>query len=222
LKRILVVVAIVGRGVVADGQVSPKLMTPGTMAELPADTAGPWLALVENQGGFALIRTDVRVRVEPSPCDPSEKQTFPEADASGNVLFLFRGIPALREGPLQAGQTVGFLFPGQSANVALSSSNHWGIEAHGAATPYSAGTIFRKYQLRLVQGRRLSVFFEADDFDEQPHVVWTGDLDRDNVPDLIMDTNLQTAGAVYVLFLSSAARGGELVRRVVSFTDPSC
>lgn len=222
MTRRLVVATFLACSMVAHAQEPPRLLTPGTWAELPPNPEGPWFVLVKNRGRYLLRRAPLRVRTITSPCEPFWKQTLPEVSVAGKALFLFRGLPFLREGPLASGTEVGFLFPGQSHVVALSSTDHWGIQAYGQVERDDTGRVLRNYRLALQKGRYESVFFTADDLDEDPHVVWAGDLDRDARPDLIMHVILATRGAKYVLFLSSAAQDGEMVHPVASFIDPSC
>ncbi len=55
-----------------------------------------------------------------------------------------------------------------------------------------------------------------------PHVVWVGDLDRDGKPDLLVDEDMNESAGHLVLYLSSAARAGEIAHRVAEYWGVDC
>ena len=101
---------------------------------------------------------------------------------------------------------------------------------HQGAYRFVASGGPKNYELRFVRvvdGRsQLIVAFHSPSGARQiawpPRVLWIGDLDRDGRPDFFADIHMFETPGDWVLYLSSAARTGELVHRVAEFHGMDC
>ncbi len=64
---------------------------------------------------------------------------------------------------------------------------------------------------------------ENEQFDDSIYVLlWAGDIDRDGIPDLLIDTSNHYNISTIALFLSSKADKGKLYKKVAIFETIGC
>jgi len=146
-------------------------------------------------------------------------------DGTGGLLFLVSGIQGLSERPITTTLSgPRFLYPGQEVNVGIQASDLYTLEALGTATRENTDFVFVNYVLWLREGRRAQELasFGRNWLGHPRQIVWAGDLDGDRRPDLLFDFPLGDVGQNFVLYLSSAAAGDQLVSRVATFSTPGC
>ncbi len=178
-----------------------------------------WFGLYVTPTGHELRVTTVTVEDTPYGCGGAGRRIT--AQGSGTPLFLVAGLPGLKAGPIDtAFRGRRFVHPGESIPLKLSGENWYTLEGFGTARPGVGGVDFRDYQvvLRIRDHRQILQNYPRVNVDAPPELLWAGDLDRDHRVDV-----LQGHGQYhYVLFLSSAAKSGDLVARVAIFRTTTC
>jgi hypothetical protein len=189
-----------------------------------ARVGGPWLALEQDSSESMLREVTVRSTPETPVC--GDVGYFVSADATDAGTFLMRGIAALRPGPIKTFVAARrYVAPSQTLQLG---DDGWVLYGEGTVKPaVNAGrgeTRTTLYRLLLKDATRKAVVFSmpAIDNDGPPDVVWVGDLDGDNVPDILADVRSHYVGHNYKLFLSSAARPGQLLGEVAALETLGC
>lgn len=122
-----------------------------------------------------------------------------------------------------------FLFPGQSHRLTLP-TDKIRLTAVGTAeeNPEFHHADLVNYQIKMYRGtdekavsQVLTAIPRMGDLGE-PYLVWAGDIDRDGKIDLIYDLSDHYIKTHLALFLSSAAKAGELVGLVAEWKRHSC
>lgn len=188
-----------------------------------AEADGEWLALVADDDGFELVRTQVNVlRVESIMGGQGYEV---ETTETREVIVLIRGLSGLELGPVPAA-FYGWksLDPGELLALELPSENTWTLLAFGCVEPAIHNLRYRDYRVVLGQGTRRGEVFSFPEFygEGMPTLRWVGDLDADGVPDILAEIDTGGVGAHHALFLSSAAEEGEIVTQVASLRVPGC
>jgi hypothetical protein len=184
-----------------------------------------WFVLSPVADRFELVETRVEVRRVPDICSDfatrvTASQVMPQE--GNNPLLMVRGSSSLRSGPVD---TVFFgdryLYPGEHVSFSLNAGTRFGFLAYGSAMPDSAVT---NYSIRMLSSSIEQVIaeFPVIDTDGPPKLLWAGDLDRDDKPDVLFDLTTSYAGRLYVLFLSSKAADGQLIGEVGRFRVTGC
>jgi hypothetical protein len=206
-------------------QAAQLLVTGHQLAGGPWSRAdGEWLALQRLDGGFVLRAVTVHAERETPICGDVGFNV--SADGLPTGTFLLRGIPALRAGPVTT------LFAGHRYVPAGESlrppSTEWNLNARGtvkSATNAGRGeTRTTDYSVSLAKPGRTGRIFSlaALDNDGLPEILWVGNLDGDDIPDILADVRAHYAGHNYTLFLSSAAKVGQVVTPVAVLATVGC
>ena len=157
-------------------------------------------------------------------------------DVPGTPLVLVRGIPGLKERPVQvAVAKPRFFYPGERESWKLAGSGPdraYALTAYGSADrpPDSQAGSRRVYGYRLVltaqpwtdESQQVLIDLHGLDEDSPPSVVWAGDLDGDGGLDLLMEVGNHYNVREYALLLTSATHGTGLVREVARFRSVGC
>ena len=191
--------------------------------DIPPPVFGPnevWYAL-QQRGEQWTLRLVKPSAVSETPMFGLEGTRI-SAEAVDDGAFLIGGVPNFREGPVTASiSSHQVLYPGQTVPVL-----GYSLEAEGTAmgAQYGGGMVFLDYAfwLRGNQRRELVVMKSRLSSENPPSVEWAGDLDRDDVPDFILNVPQGDVGAYYILFLSSMATGDQLVSPVATWTIHGC
>jgi hypothetical protein len=181
-----------------------------------------WFAL-ESEGRERRLRSVKPTASAETPICGLEG-THIAAEGIDDGFFLIGGAKSLSEGPVTT--TVSspqFLYPGQTLGVLPG----YMLEVYGTATWTEGGgmsTLFLNYSfwIRHQDRRQLLLTRSRQSDSHPPRVVWAGDLDRDGVPDLILDMPDGDVGGHLFLFLSSMATSDQLVSPVASHSFPGC
>jgi hypothetical protein len=192
-----------------------------------------WWGIFPEREGFALRSTSIVVSSFRYDADDVEGQESGVAIAipqETKPVALVRGLKEARPGPLASVKPTGeywpFLYPGQFSNLSLDSKSRTSpqvrLHAFGVAEPASGPmyVMYKKYELRLIRGRSdvIQLLPDFPDFEgECPRLLWAGDLDRDGQLDLILDRSTSEFSLEPSLFVSSAAKRGELVGLVAEW-----
>ncbi len=135
---------------------------------------------------------------------------------------MVRGSTAFRSGAVDTAFFGNrYIFPGEYVSFRLKAGEPFGFVAYGSAMPDSPVT---NYAIHMTIGptRQVIAEFPIIDTDGPPQLLWAGDLDRDDKPDVLFDLTTSYADRLYVLFLSSHAAGEQLVREVGRFRVAGC
>jgi hypothetical protein len=107
----------------------------------------------------------------------------------------------------------------------LTLDRQYRLKASGGSRPYKdwdEKEVFN-YGLQLIGGGRQQKLLSDYKFiGDGPYVVWHGYLDDDAVPDLLIDCKLDYNQRILVLFLSSRAGAGQMVRPVAKMESVGC
>jgi hypothetical protein len=203
------------------------------LAADPVRGGGDWWGIFPEGEGYTFQPVRVRVEAVIDPlADGDTRKTATQITAPGNLqeLPLIRGLMSAVAGPLKSlkpAKNWKFIAPGDTIKLPLGRDDvddQMRIVASGNGVVKKSGpsdvTVISGYQLRLVQGSggeqhaqllvALPEFFRfADDYG--PELLWAGDLDRDGRLDLLYNLSSFYMYTHLALFLSSAAKDGELV-----------
>ncbi len=199
----------------------------------PVRGGGDWWGIFPEGEGYTFQPVRVRVEAVVDPlADGDTRKTATEITVPGNVqdIPLIRGLMSAASGPLKSlkpEKKWGFLPPGDSIELPMARDDAvdaMKIIASGNETIKKAGpsevSVMTGYELRLVQGSgkeqqsQLLVAlpeFSRFSYEEGPSLLWAGDLDRDGKLDLLYNLSSFYIDTELALFLSSAAKNGELV-----------
>ena len=196
----------------------------------PPPTSMQWVGLFEARGGYELRSAQVTLAPinECGETDRAARQ-ITVAGPSQPILIVQAHHPSLprwRLGPL--GPAIGRtgIAPGDHRDIRTRS----GVFRLAASGSGSGGNVY-EYALRLIDRRTgISQLLFAytpppgapRELHQSPYLVWMGDLDRDGRADLLVEDAMSEIAEHWVLYLSSAARGRNLVGRVAEFERGSC
>ena len=195
--------------------------------EVPDDLGHGWFGLFSTGEECQLLPVSVRIQNVHHPCvDLPSTSTGKRItiDSGEDPLLLVQGIPDISKGRVETvfhGRR--FLYPGEHWSFQL--GREWFIlEAFGTPIDGDGGTRILNYAVKLSHGKKSQKIVEVDRCftDGVPLLLWMGDLDRDGIIDLHVDTRENYRTTNYSLFLSSPAQANDLVRRVADFMTGSC
>lgn len=204
-------------------------------SEVIANNGEKWLGLFEKDEKFYIKKTQVRVKFDP------EYEGYGDEDYmrlttsdKGNPVFILANARRLKPGPVESL----YLRPsyeeierrrlydkptkiGYEENFSLG-GNEYVIRVGRGLTNENVKVIMMTLSLNGISQPITYLPYNSDD-DTVGHLVWIGDLDGDKKLDLYMDHDgYETCGFSSRLFLSSAAKKGELVRQTAAFGTAGC
>jgi hypothetical protein len=189
-----------------------------------------WWGIFSDGKGFALQPTEVKVEAVSNPLDGDDTvksaSMISLPDGSENIV-LVRGLKSAAAGSLKSLELSKYkviLRPGASFELPAlpgDSNDALRISASGTevvtTTKNSSRTQHARYELHLslVRGDQTvtQLLATLPEFESEygPSLRWAGDLDRDGKLDLLYDLCTDEVSTDLALFLSSAAREGEIV-----------
>jgi hypothetical protein len=209
--------------------------------EVSAEDGEAWFGLFQTAPGqFSLRRVTLKVtRVHDPITDNEHEQTGKSIEVSGGgaPLFLVKNLPDAEEGSVETfsaefrpffatvpdEQDDPFVFTPQTIPVTpdarlLVDS----LPVIGGENDYPEGT--QKLLLTFVEGENAQMLDipEIPIRDIHPGVLWSGDLDHDGYADLVLDVSHHYNVQTLVLYLSSQAKPGELLRKVAVWMITGC
>ncbi|MBM4267876.1 MAG: hypothetical protein FJ144_14900 [Deltaproteobacteria bacterium] len=184
-------------------------------------TGGKWQALCPTPTGVELLTTQVEIRAVPHPLEhEKEKPTggrSVEADRCKDAVVLLR-LPGLTDGPVPTSAMGPLSIPEHHSTILrLGSSTYMQLGAEHERTEDPLLVI-----AAIGDGQQQLAKLDGCCNDTWPGIVWAGDLDRDGKIDLLLNLSIHYAAGNLVLFLSSAAKPGELLGEVARFESASC
>ena len=218
-----------------------SLLLPGTyhQDEVTAESGELWWAVTRGPYALSLeqVKLDVQ-RIWDPVIDPDSGMTGKQvqAQASGEVLFLFQGlpvapgaVPAVLDSPTE-------LPLRQPLELSLATADgerryRWRVERQTAAATAPAADPAGPCRLLLeteTETQEITTFWcqEGDDglivSDGFPMLLWAGDLDRDGRLDFLIDLTDHYNVSQPTLFVSSQAYGGELAAKVAEMWTVGC
>jgi len=233
----------------AVGDESCKILLPGEWPGqgISAESGTDWWGIFPDGDGFTLQHAPVTITlVHDSMMDreremTGRKVTIPQ---ESTPVLLIKGLKEPAEGPILSAtlepldwpseqstrlRQNAFLFPGQSHRLTLP-TDKVRLTAVGTAheDPESRYVYLENYQINMYRGedekavsQALTTIPRMGDLGE-PYLIWAGDIDRDGKIDLIYDLTDHYIKTHLALFLSSAAKEGELVGLVAEWKWSSC
>jgi hypothetical protein len=188
---------------------------------VPGIERGPWWAVCKRRVGPPEVRP-VKLRLKrfrsEAAGDEKHEMTGREVIVGGcdDPAFLFRGVSAVKEGPLAAAAVSAKADAWNStADIALGDARyHLRIDAQA---PAADGAPERGWTILLEQGGAAEPL-DTGHTTLAPlvRVRWAGDLDGDGRADFVLEDHGD--GVSLQLFLSRAASDGRKVRRVATTT----
>lgn len=200
--------------------------------DVEVDSGSDWWGIFKSDDGYVLEPTPVTVAPDKTDAGFTEVK-IPQ---STRPLILIHGLDDLLEGRLESVEldaTDTFLYPGQMRCLSWQSGDSRAdrvcLAALGSSIRFDwDSAIFEDYRFVLRKHdrpniheqvlTRIGVFAREG----APHLIWAGDLDRDGKIDLLFDEADREFYSRYTLYLSSAAKDGELVGKVAEWTTSGC
>ena len=197
--------------------------------EVSAESGEVWLGLYATSDGYALIPSMITVEIVYDPLiDNTGEKTGKMVSVKGqpHPLFLIKGLNAPKREfikTLITEQTI--LSPGRSLDLGLDGRNEYHLTAYGEGDIGPNGfTSFENYSVELSKGPlSQELLAYSSTTGAIPTLIWAGDLDGDGQLDLVINaTPHYTVYSAPMLFLSSMAKGGDLVQKVAIFIATGC
>lgn len=195
--------------------------------EVTASAKQSWLGLYKDSGGkFTLKPTKISITKVNDPIideDPKGRSGKRISVATKEKpIYVISGVAGLKPGPVVAGTplTSDHLDIGRKIKLKVRSS-----EATLVVTGRKKNADFRThYKITLESGGIKQQLMRGEEIgvDTAPSLLWCGDLDGDGKLDLIMDTTDNYNVSNVVLFLSSKAQPGKIVRDVAVQLATGC
>ncbi|MBX3176678.1 MAG: hypothetical protein KF886_04915 [Candidatus Hydrogenedentes bacterium] len=207
--------------------------------EVTVDAGADWWGIFPEGDGFTLQAAPVTITVEHDAIVDAEGEATGKrvsVPQEAEPVLLVRGIAGLKEGrlaPLYHQPHYAYLFPSQTLWLRIKDGEHklartvaaLGTTEENGITPEP---FVHNYTLKLYAGSHpvtsSQVLYTAERVYEEarPSIVWAGDIDRDGQVDLLLNTTYHYNVTRLVLYLSSAAKEGELVGKVAEWRTTGC
>lgn len=208
-----------------------EMLIPGVIQpDQPEVQSGEtWWGLCRTDaGGYELVQTIVIVSPGQGTC-AEEGVLNLKTDVDKDFLFLVRGSPFFEEGRVKTEYACKYkqLPPDDEVQVRDFGNGCYGIFASGGDADennlvlnYSMSIRERGMQKTSAQ-KFLKLERTCIKCEEIPTILWVGDIDRDNRPDIFLDAR-PYPGSRLMLFLSSEAQEGEIVHKVAELQVWGC
>ena len=207
--------------------------------EVTVEAGSDWWGIFPEGDGFTLEPAPVTIVIEHDAVVDAEGEatgkrvTVPQEAES---VLLVRGIAGLKEGRLALlyhQPHHAYLFPSETLWLHIKNGERKSARALAALGSTEENGItpepfVNNYTLKLYAGSHpvttSQVLYTAERVYEEarPTIVWAGDIDRDGKVDVLLDISNDYVVTHLVLFLSSAAKAGELVGKVAEWQTSGC
>lgn len=207
--------------------------------EVTVDSGPDWWGIFPEGDGFTLQQAPVTITLEHDGVVDEEGQATGKrvkVPQEAEPVLLVHGIAGLKEGrlaPLYHQPHDSYLFPSETlwllikdgeqksalSLAALGSTEENGITPEPFVSNYALKVYSGSHPVTASQ-----VLYTAERVYEEarPTVVWAGDIDRDGIVDVLLNTTNHYNVTHLVLYLSSAAKKGELVGKVAEWNTSGC
>lgn len=187
-----------------------------------------WLGLCRRVGGYSLKRVEVDfINVHDPLIDASTEETgwFPKIKhEQDSCFYLFAGMDLvdeeiidfvdLEQKVILPGDTLQFAFLGKNYSFYATGENPSG-EKYGVSD-------YKLFLQNDVKDNPQALVYEYQFDDDIIDIVWAGDLDGDQILDLIIDTSNHYNVMEIALFLSSYSVGQKIVEKVAVHRKVGC
>lgn len=195
-----------------------------------------WLGVFYENGRYFLRPTKLLVNPTYDPVFDSDQEVDGRRIISGrevisqdsNTVFFLTGLHKYREGELDTVSFTRSIIPAHKTLAYTFNGKPYTIKAYGDSTLISGNEYsYRNYGWKVSgfkRGKRLEqTLAEDEQFNESIYtLLWAGDLDRDGIPDLLIDVSNHYNVSSIALFLSSMADRGKLYKKVAVFETIGC
>lgn len=186
----------------------------------------PWYGVFKlSDGQFEIRATPIRIsRTRDDLVDDEGEDTGwkVKAGEKDTALFLVGGNISLTPKKM-TGKAPNYRILEPDSILTL--DQQYRLRASGGSRPYKEWDekeVFN-YSLELIgEGRQQKLLSDYKFIGDGPYVVWHGYLDDDNIPDLLIDCKLDYNQRILVLFLSSKAEEGQIVRPIAKIESVGC
>ncbi|MBX9951258.1 MAG: hypothetical protein K2Y39_18970 [Candidatus Obscuribacterales bacterium] len=195
--------------------------------ELHAKSGSTWMGLFPTKAGqFELRPTKVNIAIvrDEITDDPAGPKTGKKVTAAGKVapLFLLDGVPALKAGKVSTSKT----YQKEHPDIGFKTKLNVGAKESTLTVSGTKKDSEWRNQYKIVletEGVKQTVYERKEVSDSSfPSLLWAGDLDGDGKLDLIMDMTNNYNVRDVTLFLSTKAKQGKLVEKIVSHVSTGC
>lgn len=194
-------------------------------SEIAAEPHEDWLGLYATKEGYSLMSSviDIDAFYDPAIGDDEDVTGATRVSVRGRAapLFLVTGLDSLKTGMVKtlfAGRLP--LSSGSSLEFTLDEESAYSITAFGGLVSNTGGA---DHRVELVKGNRSQVIRSFGMANAAArYLLWAGDLDRDGELDLLINSICDYSASRQVLFLSSLAEDGDLLKMAAQFdTSPA-
>lgn len=211
---------------------APRLLMPNEPFSewAPGVKGQTWFGLYQGKNGAELRVVSLTIEPLNTMGDSVAAGGRVKVDGPHEPIFLVPEMPGVlpewRPGPVTPSLRTEWMLPGEHRDIRLG-AGVFRIEVNGKTESRSV----TDYELRLrnLDSGASQVIFAYHPPPEYAHVLrptpavtWVGDLDRDGKPDLLIQDDMSELAGHWTLYLSSAARGREIVHRVAVLEGGSC
>lgn len=185
-----------------------------------------WFGLYFKDGNYFLAPTKVNVKIVKDPVAEKVKGVLSGRQVSSSMpgaAFLVSTRKGITEGIVDTATFTRTTLPASRQLTVAFGDKAYTISAYADSTTADNKTYtYRTYGWR-VQGKRkgrmlTQILSEDTNFEDSIYVLlWAGDLDRDGIPDLLIDLSNHYNISRYTLFLSSLAERGKLYKKAAVF-----
>ena len=206
--------------------------------EVTVESGPDWWGIFPEGDGFTLQQAPVTITLEYDAIMDEEGQATGKrvkVPQEAEPVLLIRGIAGLKEGRLntpKAAPWKTFVYPGQSIDLKLSEGKQpeyvalqvlGGVKTGGSVTDL----LLNDYTFNMFQHSGRDIITQTlatipGNTDGHPEFVWAGDIDRDGKVDVLLNITNHYVVTHLVLYLSSAAKEGELVGKVAEHKTAGC
>jgi hypothetical protein len=190
----------------------------------------PWYGLFKDASGYYLKQTRIHAeRIEDAVLDEGGEKTGwgVSTTIEDTSLVLFSGLVNLWEGPVEVvhlpkqqllpGEELGFQFKGESYKLYATGESR----KNNSETTYSNYKLFLQRDVRGKKESQLLVSHPVLD-EAMVQILFAGDLNRDGLPDLLLDTTWHYNATVPTLYLSVSGGKGGLLQIVALHMSVGC
>lgn len=228
--KVLIWLTCAGTALASEPLLEVRILRTGTFHgnEVDAKTGEPWFGLIATEDGYRLVRTPITVTATHDPILDEDPQTRSGKDVQVDLDMV--PIALVQGGDWSEGAvpSVDFEWSLETAAAPLPlafGDKHYEVLAtwEGQGKPFGPEPLTNFRLVLKSNGRTQDLVTPEWCCDEAfPHLLWAGDLDRDGALDLLVEASHHYNVSTYVLFLSTAAREGDLVGKVAEFSTTGC
>jgi hypothetical protein len=211
-----------------------KILVPGVFGRSVAHgiDGKEWYGLFKTDSGYVLEPVEIKTKSCPPPfsdrpddtngvsitVEHSLKPLFlvgrPHGFQSGSISTYFSGDKFIQAG-------VVIYLDSKYCLTALGVVTDAGFRHPSDLPTYDYRALLFKYPFSK-DDRQMLIQHEITAAEDTPSLLWAGDIDQDGQIDLLLDISNHYAARHYVLYLSSEADEGDLVKPVAELTIAGC